>query len=52
MTSINIYTGDRYYGTIRIDIPKAPFVTTEEEIHDMITRRLPSLKNKQFTIAL
>ena len=52
MTSIDIYIGDRYYGNIRIEIPKAPFVTTEEEIHDMITRRLPALRNKKFTISL
>lgn len=50
MTTVNIYLGERYYGSIRMKFHGKPFTMKEEEIHEEITRRLPLLKDKQFTI--
>ena len=52
MTSINIYTGEIYYGTIRMAIAKKPFVTKEEDIRDEIEHRLPRLKRQKYTIKI
>ena len=50
MTTVNIYLDGRLYGRIRMAFHGKPFTTKEEEIHDEITRRLPYLQNKKYTI--
>lgn len=52
MTSIDIYTGDTYYGTIRMAIATAPFTTREEDIKAEIEQRLPRLKRQKYTIKI
>jgi hypothetical protein len=52
MASIDIYTGDTYYGTIRMTIATAPFTTMEEDIKAEIEQRLPRLKKTKYTIKI
>ena len=52
MKRIEIYIGERYYGSIKIPWPKSPFVMTEEEIHEEVVKRLPTLRNEKYTVAL
>lgn len=52
MASIDIYTGDTYYGTIRMAIAQKPFATKEEDIRAEIEHRLPRLKRKKYTIKI
>lgn len=52
MASIDIYTGDTYYGTIRMAIATAPFTTREEDIKAEIEQRLPRLKKTKYTIKI
>ena len=52
MRSIDIYVGERYYGSIRVKWPPRPFTMSEEELHDEVVRRLPTLRNTKFTIAI
>lgn len=50
MTAVEIYTGERYYGTIRMDIARPPFTQREEDIRAEIERRLPKLKRTKYFI--
>lgn len=52
MTSIDIFTGDTYYGTIRMAIATAPFTTREEDIKAENEQRLPRLKRQKYTIKI
>ncbi len=52
MTPVEIYTGDTYYGTIRLRIATATFTTSEEEIKTEIENRLPRLKRQKYTIKI
>lgn len=52
MRKVDIYLGDRYYGTISIKFYPPPFTTKEEELQSEVESRLPLLKRKQYTIVL
>ena len=52
MTPVEIYMGERYYGTICMAIAKKPFATKEEDIQDEIEHRLPRLKRQKYTIKI
>lgn len=52
MTPVEIYMGERYYGTIRMAIATAPFTTREEDIKAEIEQRLPRLKKTKYTIKI
>lgn len=50
MEKVNIYIDERFYGSIKMAFHGFPFTTKEEEIHEEVTRRLPFLKGKKYTI--
>lgn len=52
ITPLERYTGDTYYGTIRMAIATAPFTTREEDIKAEIEQRLPRLKRQKYTIKI
>lgn len=52
MTPVEIYMGERYYGTVRLRIATASFTTSEEQIKTEIENRLQSLKRQKYTIKI
>ena len=48
---VEIYVDERFYGRIKVKFPSPPQYRDEEDIVDEIMRRMPSLKNENFTIS-
>lgn len=48
---VEIYVKERFYGRIKMKFPPLPQYRDEEDIIEEIVRRMPSLKNEDFTIS-
>ena len=50
--TLDIFLGERFYGTLRVRNLWGVFPITEQEIASEVEKRLPFLKGKKYTISL